>query len=71
MRDIANGGARVRNVGPFDRESFRGEVRAARRWPKPDFVRSSLNQAELHAYYIAILSSRGLALTRKGLRGLA
>ena len=31
--------------------------------PKPDFVRTALNAAELHAYYIAVLSARSLTVT--------
>jgi hypothetical protein len=33
------------------------------RLPKPDFVRTALNAAELHAYYIALISSRSLRVT--------
>lgn len=33
------------------------------RLPKPDFVRTALNAAELHAYYIALITSRSLSVT--------
>ncbi len=39
-----------------------------KRGPKPDFVRTTLNAQELHAYYIALISSPTLAVVRKKLK---
>jgi len=55
----------LREVGRFEPRKPRDDRRAPARWPKPDFVRTALNAAELHAYYIAIVSSRSLAMTPK------
>jgi len=50
----------MREVDPFERRPSRAEVRAVPRWPKPDFVRSARSAAELHAYYIALVSAARL-----------
>lgn len=53
----------MRKLGKFDRREPHGEMRATAKLPKPDFARSSMTAAELHAYYIAVVSSRVLRLT--------
>jgi hypothetical protein len=47
----------MREDGPFDRKSQRRDGRPAKGCPKPDFVRANLTPQELHAYYIALISS--------------
>jgi len=47
----------MRELGPFDSIVPPRDARAAKGWPKPDFVRANLTQPELHAYYIALISS--------------
>jgi hypothetical protein len=39
-----------------------------RRAPKPDSKKSSLNAQELHAYYIALISSRRLCVRNTELK---
>ena len=53
----------MRRAGKFEGRDPRADVLAKARFPKPDFVRSALNAAELHAYYIAVLSARSLTVT--------
>jgi hypothetical protein len=40
----------------------RSEVLASRAPAKPDFVKATLNAQELHAYYMAFISSQRLSL---------
>ena len=47
----------MREIGPFDKNATQRETRAGKGWPKPDFVRAKLTHQELHAYYIALISS--------------
>ena len=47
----------MREGEPFDKKSQRGDGRSAKGCPKPDFVRAKLTPQELHAYYIALISS--------------
>ena len=47
----------MRELGPFDKKVPQREARATKGWPNPDSVRASLTQQELHAYYIALISS--------------
>lgn len=53
----------MRKVGRFDSGEPRGETRGTAKLPKPDFARSSMTATELHAYYIAVVSSRVLRIT--------
>ena len=57
----------MREIGPFDKKMPQKDVRPAKRWPKPDFVRSALTPQELHAYYIALISSFRLSAAPDGL----
>ena len=43
--------------GSFDKNSRRRDARNAKGCPKSDFVRAKLTPQELHAYYIALISS--------------
>jgi len=56
----------MRNLGPFDKRMSQGDVRPAKGWPKPDFVRAKLTAQELHAYYIAVISSSALFAAPEG-----
>jgi hypothetical protein len=58
----------MQEIGPFEKRSLRSDAPAAKRWPKPDFVRTALNARELHAYYIALISSPTLSFVRKNLK---
>jgi len=58
----------MRELGPFDKRNSSSESRAANGWPKPDFVRAQLTPQELHAYYIALISSAWLSAAPDGLR---
>ncbi len=58
----------MRELGPFDKNVPRREARATKNWPKPDFVAARLTQQELHAYYIALISSAWLCAAPDGLR---
>jgi len=58
----------VRNLGPFEKKELRSDTPAPKRWPKPDFVRTTLNARELHAYYIALISSPTLSVIRGSLK---
>ena len=58
----------MRELGPFDKNVSAGDVRPASGWPKPDFVRATLTAQELHAYYIALISSAWLCVEPSGLR---
>ncbi len=58
----------MRELGPFDKQLPQREARAAKGWPKPDFVRARLTAQELHAYYIALISSACLTAAPDGLR---
>ncbi len=58
----------MREIGPFEKRSLRSDAPAAKGWPKPDFVRTTLNARELHAYYIALISSPTLSVVRKKLK---
>jgi|GEM_PF-1610862 len=61
----------MRETGRFEPRTLRGDRRAPVGLPKPDFMRSTLNAAELHAYYIAVVSSRSLSMTpNHALRGV-
>lgn len=53
----------MRKLGKFENRKPHVEVRANAKLPKPDSVRTALNAAELHAYYIAVVSSRVLRVT--------
>jgi hypothetical protein len=58
----------VRDIGPFEKKSPRSDAPATKGWPKPDFVRTTLNAREIHAYYIALISSPTLSVVRKKLK---
>ncbi|MDQ6824807.1 MAG: hypothetical protein M3007_05010 [Candidatus Eremiobacteraeota bacterium] len=58
----------MRNLGPFEKKELRSDTPAPKRWPKPDFVRTTLNARELHAYYIALISSPTLSVIRDSLK---
>ncbi len=58
----------MREIGPFEKRELRNDAPAAKGWPKPDFVRRALNARELHAYYIALITSPTLVLSRKVLK---
>lgn len=58
----------MRDAGPFEKKTPQRDVRPAKRWPKPDFVKATLTQQELHAYYIALITSAKLAASPEGLR---
>jgi len=58
----------VRNIGPFEKREMRNDAPAPKRWPKPDFVRTTLNTRELHAYYIALISSPTLSVLSGSLK---
>ena len=47
----------MREGGSFEKRSPRRDGRGAKGCPKPDFVRAKLTPQELHAYYIALISS--------------
>lgn len=47
----------MREGGSFDKKSPHRSGRGAMGHPKPDFVRAKLTPQELHAYYIAVISS--------------
>jgi hypothetical protein len=57
----------MRELGPFDKKVPKKEVRPSKGWPKPDFVRANLTPQELHAYYIALISSRAMWADPDGL----
>jgi hypothetical protein len=57
----------VREIGPFEKRSLRNDAPATK-GPKPDFVRTTLNARELHAYYIALISSPTLSVVRNKLK---
>jgi hypothetical protein len=57
----------MRELGPFDKKFPHKDARAGKGWPKPDFVRGNLTQQELHAYYIALISSAWLSADLEGL----
>ncbi len=58
----------MRNIGPFEKKQSRDDTRPRNKWPKPDFVLCTLAAEELHAYYVALISSRSLAVDTKGLK---
>ena len=47
----------MRELGPFDKKEPYRDARPIKGWPKPDFLRAKLTPQELHAYYIALISS--------------
>jgi len=47
----------MREVGPFDKKPQRRDGRTAKSSLKPDLRRAKLTPQELHAYYIALISS--------------
>jgi hypothetical protein len=47
----------MRDGGSLKKKSPRRDRRGAKGCPKPDFVRAKLTPQELHAYYIALISS--------------
>jgi len=57
----------MRELGPFDKKLPHPEARAAKHWPKPDFVRTTLTPQELHAYYIALITSAWMSADHDGL----
>ena len=57
----------MRELGPFDKQPPQREARAGKGWPKPDFVRAKLTAQELHAYYIALISSAWVTAAPDGL----
>ena len=57
----------MREIGPFEKTPSSREA-LPRRWPKPDVGRTRLTAQELHAYYIAVISSRAIWADTKGLR---
>jgi hypothetical protein len=57
----------VREIGPFEKRNQRSDAPVTKR-PKPDFVRTTLNARELHAYYIALISSPTLGMVRNKLK---
>ena len=57
----------VREIGPFEKRSQRSDAPATK-GPKPDFVRTTLNAREIHAYYIALISSPTLSVVRNKLK---
>lgn len=57
----------MRELGPFDKRVPQRDTRATQGWPKPDFVSAKLTQQELHAYYIALISSAWLSAAPDGL----
>lgn len=58
----------MRELGPFEKSTPQREARAVKGWPKPDFVRANLTHQELHAYYIALISSAWVWAAPDGLR---
>jgi hypothetical protein len=60
-------GRDMRELGPFDKKTPQGDVRPTKGYPKPDFVRAKLTAQELHAYYIALISSFTLSADPEGL----
>jgi hypothetical protein len=58
----------MRELGPFDKKLPPRDSRPGKQWPKPDFVRATLTAQELHAYYIAVISSAWLCVAPDGLR---
>ncbi|MDQ6766969.1 MAG: hypothetical protein M3Z41_04085 [Candidatus Eremiobacteraeota bacterium] len=57
----------MREIGPFEKRSQRSDAPAVK-GPKPDFVRTTLNAREIHAYYIALISSPTLSVVRNKLK---
>ena len=57
----------MRELGPFDKKTPRGDTKPSKKWPKPDFVLATLTSQELHAYYIALISSAALSAAPDGL----
>ena len=47
----------MRQGGPFDKKTPHRDGRPARFWPKPAAARVKLTPPELHAYYIALITS--------------
>lgn len=58
----------MENIGPFQKKMPRADTHARHRWPKPDFVRRTLAREEVHAYYVALISSRTLVVDVTGQR---
>jgi hypothetical protein len=56
----------MRDLGPFDKKTPSADVKP-RKWPKPDFVHATLTAPELHAYYIAVISSALICASPDGL----
>ena len=56
----------MREIGPFEKTPSSQEARP-KRWPKPDVGRTRLTAQELHAYYIAVISSRAISVDTKDL----
>jgi len=56
----------MREIGPFEKKPSSREARLMR-WPNPDSGRTRLTAPELHAYYIAVISSRGIWADTNGL----
>jgi hypothetical protein len=57
----------MRDLGPFDKKTPSADVKPSKKWPKPDFVRATLTAQELHAYYIAVISSALICAAPDGL----
>ena len=57
----------MRELGPFDKKEPYRDARPIKGWPKPDFLRAKLTPQELHAYYIALISSAWLSADTEGL----
>jgi len=58
----------MREPGPLDKNVSQKNVRTNVGRPKPDHVLAQLTAQELHAYYIALISSAALTAAPDGLR---
>jgi hypothetical protein len=57
----------MRDSGPSDKNVSPKDARSRVGRPKPDVIRARLTAQELHAYYIALISSAALSAAPDGL----